>query len=134
MSGLDATPQQDEQLARVRALSAEIASAISAIGRNDMGQFQIHVANQEALCNRMTPLQAPLIARQPVRHRADLDPVDNFRTVHLELLRLNRIYAAVIMRAAKTNKIIAALYRCSHEGYEQAHSETRSRHTWSCEV
>ena len=46
--------QQLEHLAHVRSLSKAVASAISAIEKNDLRQFETHLAVQETMCNRLS--------------------------------------------------------------------------------
>ena len=140
MSQSDSTRKQGEQLAQVQALSHEIASAISAIEKNDFRQFESHLAAQEALCNRIVAANRmlPPAPADAERGEKDLDPsselLAEIRQAHIALAQLNKVYAAVLKRAERTAGLIAALYHSQGHGYERSPSRATKHHTWSCEV
>jgi len=133
MSQADSTrKQQLEQLARVQALSREIASAISAIEKNDLRQFESHVSAQEAICNSLAPAQK-LLPPAPLDSGSS-QLLAEIRQAHMALARLNKVYAAVLKRAERTVGLVAAIYRAHGQGYERNPSPIAKHHTWSCEV
>lgn len=140
MSHADSTrEQQRKHLAQVQALSREIASALSAIEKNDLRQFEKHVAAQEAICNSVSPAQkllppAPAGSGSGVELDPDRRLSGEIRQAHESLAQLNRVYAAVLKRAEKTLGLVAAIYRAHGQGYDRSPSPIAKHHTWSCEV
>lgn len=139
MSQADSTrKQQLEQLAQARALSREIAGAISAIENNDLRQLRNHIAAQEGICNVLVPGQKLLPAHVGPSSRSVHDPdaqlLAEVRQAHVELAQLNRVYGAVVKRAEKTVELLAAIYRAHGQGYDRKPSPLAKYHTWSCEV
>jgi hypothetical protein len=130
MQNSDATRSQEQlaHLAQVRALSTELASAISAIEKNDLRQFETHLVAQEAICNRLAGTATPTAQTVPG------DLMKEIRQAHLTLAQLNRVYSAVLQRAQRSAGLIATLYRGHGEGYDRAPSPLPQRHSWSCEV
>jgi len=118
-----------EHLARLRALSQQLASAISAIERNDLAQLQSSVATQESLCCELTGVQWPLPL--PVTESAVLDEI---RATQMELAQLNRVYAAVLKRAQRSAALMTALYRSFGQGYAKDAPPPAEKQTLSCEV
>jgi hypothetical protein len=131
----DATRGQDqaEHLAQVHALLQAVASAISAIEKNDLPQFETHLAVQETICNRlsanqwMLPATATETAAAGKNPDAQLPP--EIRQAYVALAQLNRVYAALLKRARRSAKLMGAFYRSHGAGCDPA-----QRHTWSCEV
>ena len=140
MSNADSTrEQQRKHLAQVQALSREVASALSAIEKNDLHQFEMHVASQEAICNSMVSPQkllppAPALSGSGSEADSGSRLLDEIRQAHEALAQVNRVYAAVLRRAEKTRGLIAAIYRAHGQGYERGPSPIAKHHTWSCEV
>jgi hypothetical protein len=140
MLNADAARQQEqlEHLAQVHALSQAVTSAISAIEKNDLRQFEIHLAAQERICNRLScpKWMLPSTAREKAVDGASLETalVKEIRQAYVELAQLNRVYAALLKRAQKSAELMAALYRSHGEGYDRVPSPLPQRHTWSCEV
>jgi hypothetical protein len=132
------TQEQLEHLAQVQALLHAVASAISAIEKNDLTQFETQLAIQETICNRLSgnksvPSQAApdkvLAGENPTAHLTQ-----KIRQAYIALAQLNRAYRELVKRARRTVGLIAALYNSQGEGYNQAASPSTHRHTWSCEV
>ncbi len=123
----DATRRQDqvEYLAQVHALKQAVASAISAIEKNDLRQFETHLAIQETICNRLSANRRMLPAIAISGENPDAQLTLEIRQAHIALAQLNRVYTALLKRARRSVDLMNALYR-SH-GVAQ-------RHTWSCEV
>jgi len=135
----DATrkPAQVEHLVQVRALSLAIASAISAIEKNDLREFEAQLAIQERICNRIaaTGWTAQLTGPQKAAENEvpDAALLQEIRQAYVALAQLNRVYAALLKRARRSFGLIAALYRSHGEGYHRGPSPLPN-HTWSCEV
>lgn len=140
MSRADSTgKQQLEQLFQIRALLREMASAISAIEKNDLRQLESHVAAQEAVCNSVVSAQK-LLSPGPASlvPASDLDSgtqlLAELRQAHVELAQLNRVYAAVLKRAERMVGLVASIYRAHGQGYDRNLSPIAKQHTWSCEA
>jgi len=137
------TPDHDEteqHLVLVRALSAEISSAISAIERNDMTELDARVAAQEAICQKLNPQdpqhlkQALESYRRAAQIPAKLSLLEKVREAHLALARVNKIYAGVISRSHRSIELITHLYRNHGRRYAKDENVPPANHTWSCEV
>ena len=107
----------------VRALSKEIAAAISAIERNQLKQLEAAIGNQESICHE-------LLAR-----RTSLSPLAGARKhaveeAHRQLAQVNRVYAGVLKRAKRCADLLLALYG---QGYG-SDVPLADRHSWSCEA
>ena len=132
------TQQQVEHLAQVQGLLHAVASAISAIEKNDLTQFETQLAIQETICNRLSGNQwAPSLAT-PDTTLAGENPTaqltQRIRQGYVALAQLNRAYSELVKRARRSVGLIAALYSSQGEGYNQDPSPSTHRHTWSCEV
>ena len=132
------TQEQVEHLAQVQGLLHAVASAISAIEKNDLTQFETQLAIQETICNRLSgnkwvpPPAMPDTALAGENPTAQL--TQRIRQVYVALAQLNRAYSELVKRARRSVGLIAALYSSQGEGYNQAPSPSTHRHTWSCEV
>jgi len=118
-----------EHLARLRVLSQQLTTAISAIERNDLAQLQSSVAAQESLCCELTGVQWPLL---PGAMESAL--LDEIRATQMELAQLNRVYAAVLKRAQRSAALMTALYRSFGQGYAKDAPPPAEKQTLSCEV
>jgi hypothetical protein len=118
-----------EHLARLRALSQQLATAISAIERNDLPQLQSSVAAQESLCCELTGAQ---ISLSPSAIESVL--LEEVRATQMELAQLNRVYAAVLKRAQRSAALMTALYRSFGQGYAKDSPPSAEQQTLSCEV
>jgi hypothetical protein len=119
-----------EHLTRVRALSQQVTSAISAIERNDLEQLVASVAAQEMLCQE--------IAQTNVRSSAATDQnidgvAKEIRDAHIALAKVNRVYAALLKRVHRSCHLMITVYRSHGHVYAQPGSAASERHTWSCE-
>jgi hypothetical protein len=127
-----------EHLAQVRALSQAVASAISAIEKNNLREFETQLATQETICNRLSGKMlgmSSISKAEAVRGETpDAHLLEKIRQAHSALSQLNRVYAALVRRSRRYVGLIAALYRSHGEGYDRGPSALPQRHTWSCEV
>lgn len=123
----DATRRQDQvgYLAQVHALLQAVASAISAIEKNDLRRFETDLAAQETICNRLSANRPALSATANSGEIPDAQLVHEIRQAHMALAHLNRVYAALLKRARRSVALMGAIYRGCGEA---------QRHTWSCEV
>lgn len=123
--------QQDQRkhLAKVLALSREMASAIECIEHNDLEGLQSSVARQESLCNEVAGIQWPAPGKQN-----DSRLMNEIRSAHTELAQQNRLYKAVLKRAQRSAGLVLALYRHYGRGYNQDAPAPTDNHTWSCEA
>jgi|SRR5580658_2414887 hypothetical protein len=127
-----------EHLAQVHALTQAVASAISAIEKNDLRKLEEHLAMQETICNRLAGAKGMLLPagkeKLPPAETADAELLREIRQAHIALAQLNRVYAALLKRTRRSAGLILALYRSHGEGYDRKVSTLSQRHTWSCEV
>jgi hypothetical protein len=136
----DASRRQEqlEHRAQVQALAQAVASAISAIEKNDLKQFEIHLAAQERICNRLSSPKwmPPSTAKQKAvdGKNPDAQLLQEIRQAYVALAQLNRVYAALLKRARKSISQIAAVYRSGGLGYGCERSPLPQQKTWSCEV
>lgn len=133
------TAEQLEHLAQVRALTQAIASAISAIEKNNLRQFQDHLAIQETICNRLGAIKPALpssttTSKESVAENPDSQLQREIIDAHLALAQLNRVYAALLRRTTKSVALVAALYRSYGAGYVRGPAPLPPHRSWSCEV
>lgn len=137
-SGATRRQEQLEHLAQVHALSQAVASAISAIEKNDLRQLEADLAAQETLCNRLSGAKGSLwsaaTAEAVLGHAQDAQLLQEIRQAHTALAQLNRVYATLLKSARRSVGLISALYRSYGQGYESGSSPLAKHHTWSCEV
>ena len=129
--------EQLEHLAQVNALRQAIASAISAIEKNDLTQFETHLATQETICHRLSATKCASLFTAPgiaASEEADRPLSLEIRQAYMALAQLNRVYAALLKRARRSFGLMVALYRTHREGYDRSPSALAQGHTWSCEV
>jgi len=141
MGNDNATRKQEqlEHLAHVNALRQAIASAISAIEKNDLTQLETHLATQETICNRLSATKRrPLLTASGIAAVTDdadgASLLQEIRHAHLALAQLNRVYASLLKRVRRSLGLMAAIYRSHGEGYDRSPSPLLQGHTWSCEV
>lgn len=137
----DETPKPEllDHLAQVRVLSQAIVSAISAIEKNDLQQFENHLAVQETVCNRLADIRKTLSTTAKMNAVAGDDLagqqlLQQVRQAHVALAQINFVYAALLKRARRSTELIAGLYRSQGEGYDRNPSPLPKRQSWSCEV
>jgi hypothetical protein len=130
MSQADLTKQRKEQVAQLRALAGEIASAIAAIEKNDLSALVSHIAAQQSICDR---LGSARIAFSMAGNKSS-EPFRELQKAQAELAYMNKVYKAVVKRAQKTTALIAGIYRAHAQGYGKGASSAAKHQTWSCEV
>jgi hypothetical protein len=136
-SGETRRHEQLEHLAQVHALSRAVSSAISAIETNDLQQFEIHLAAQESICNRLSGSKwmLPSTATGAVDGgNLDAHLLQEIRQAYVVLAQLNRVYAALLRRACRSLELMAAIYRGHEQGYGRGPAPFSQRRAWSCEV
>ena len=129
--------EQLEHLAQVQGLLQAVASAISAIEKNDLKRFETQLGIQESICNRLSGSQWILPAatgEELPGENSNALLAQRIRQAYVALAQLNRAYTELVKRARRSVGLIAALYSSQGEGYSQARSPSTHRHTWSCEV
>jgi len=133
-----AREQADYQhLARVRALTAEVAAAISAVERNDLSQLQVAVTNQERICSELatTRWTPSFSARRPAGglKLATSEPAAQIHAAYVALAQINRVYAGVVKRSKRAVDLLSALYGQQEDSYSRE-PRSESFQTLSCEV
>jgi hypothetical protein len=129
-SDLSREQEASHYLARMRALSEHIASAMVALERNDLPQFVASVGSQQASCDELSQSPFDKGTTRSLRPKL-MQEIEKART---ELARLNRIYSALLQRSQRTVTLITGLYRGYSMGYERDRALVAESHTWSCEV
>jgi hypothetical protein len=131
MSTQKSADQQEprEYLARLRALSQLLGSAISAIERTDLAQLQSSVAAQETLCCELNGMPWPVSAVT-----TESAVLEEIHATQMELAQLNRVYAGVLKRAQRSAALMTALYRSFGQGYAKDAPPAAEKQTLSCEV
>jgi hypothetical protein len=126
---------QLELLAQVRGLANAIQSAISAIEKNDLAQFQDHLAMQEKICNRLSCLRATVLIKTAKNNgeSGEAKLQQELLQACSALAKLNRVYSALLKRAQKSVDLMAAIYASHGTGYGSGHAGLGQNHTWSCE-
>jgi hypothetical protein len=128
---------EQEHLTRLRALSREITSALSAIEHNNLQALQDSIAAQELLCAALNEATRGLPHPHGGKsHKAErpVSPIaEQIRTESAALAHLNRVYAAVLKRAQVSASLIFGLYRNYGQGYAKDAPAVTQHHTWSCE-
>lgn len=133
----DRNQAQHDHLAQVHALSQALQSAISAIEKNDLPQFQAHLAVQETICNRLACNQETRTLSAESKKSSGESHTQmerEIRQAYSALAQLNRVYAAILKRASKSVELMSAVYRSHETGYDPGPSGLTQSHTWSCEV
>ncbi len=132
-----------EHLDHLRDLSQSLASAISAIEKNNLPDFETQLALQETICHRLTsvacaqlfPNLAVAKEKDKNKGREDGEPENGLedaelfheiRQAHIALAQSNRVYGALLMRARRSVALMAAVGR--------NHAPLPQCHTWSCEA
>jgi hypothetical protein len=131
-------PSDLQHLARVRALTGEVAAAISAIEHNDLRRLQVAIANQERICGELavmkwTPSSQTKKSDGEVQ-AATFETREQIQTAYVTLAHLNRVYAGVVKRSKRSTELLAALYRSQGSGYGNEPSRSEVFQTLSCEV
>lgn len=117
-----------EYLQAIQSLSAEMNAAISALAGNDLERFESSVAEQERLCETVRGLSRLL------RRSSHVGTSHKQLAAGRELRQQNRMYAAVLTRAAQICAALLSLYQDSSRGYTQDGRIIPDTHNWSCEV
>jgi len=124
-----------EHLAKVRALSQELSSAIAALQHNDLQKLQSSLAVQETLCHELsTQSTLPPVTAGETAKSGQAALLYEIRDAHLALAQLNLVFAAVLKRSRRSTGLIAGIYRNYGQGYAKDAPAVGQRHTWSCEV
>jgi hypothetical protein len=127
-----------QHLTRVRALTGEVAAAISAIEHNELRQLQIAIANQERICSELATTKWTLCqsAKKPAGgiHATTSDTAEQIRAAYVTLAQINRVYAGVVKRSKRSVELLSALYGNQGDGYGQEPPRSQTFQTLSCEV
>jgi hypothetical protein len=111
----------NEHLARVRALSEELQTAISALEKNDVKLLEQSLAAQERLCHEIASMRT-LVS-------SDAKPsIQNpeIRNAYMALAQKKRVYAALLKRSSRTVSLLNGLYRCYGAGLDKKPNTTLS--------
>lgn len=133
------TRNQDirDHLAKVRALSLEMSTAIAAIEHNDLQKLENSLALQETLSRELTtrsPLSPANAAHSANSLESDAELVHDIHYAYLGLAKLNRVYAAVLKRSRRAADLIASVYRIHGQVYAKDSPAIAGPRSWSCEV
>lgn len=120
-------------LEAVQRLTVELASAMAAVARNNIGSLENHVQNQLALCARIQDLEhyfrkSPPGDKPAAAFRQELDAAIQ------DLKQAKRAYAMVIAKSSRSQKMFLALYAARRESQPGALEPCETRGTLSCEI
>jgi hypothetical protein len=119
-----------QHLSRISALTAEIATAIAAIERNDLPRLQAAIANQEKICSQLANTKW---GTNNNKDAASPLQTERVKSAHAALDELNRVYAGLLKRSRRSVDLMLALYgNLATENAEPALTE--SQQTLSCEA
>ena len=121
-----------EYLHAVQSLSAEMNAGLAALAGNDLQRFETSVVAQERLCETARGLFHLLRRDSPPGVQPALTS-QQLAAVGGELRQQNRVYAAVLMRAARVCGALLSLYQESPRGYSRDGRIVPATNTWSCE-
>ena len=122
--------EQRVYLARLRALSESIVSAIAAIECNDLANFQSCVATQESICSDLSVINRAFAFQEG----DNPELLEEIKKAQIVLAHLNLVYSALITRSKRTTDMVAGLFRCYGIGYDKGRSSIAEPNSWSCEV
>jgi hypothetical protein len=124
-----------DHVLKMHELAREMRSAISALERNDLPEFQRHLANQEVISAELDAGLRAVISRcgdsQGTGPRFSVEK--DFYHAAGQLAQVNRIFAAVLRRSVRSAALLGALYQSSAGAYGNT-SAVAERRTISCEV
>lgn len=117
-----------EHLARVRALSNEFQTAISALEKRDIQRLEQSLINQERLCHEIAVIktQSEPATDDRIKSAAEI------RHAYMALAQKKRLYKELLKRSTRTTTMLGGLYRCYGAGLEK--KSLNESHTLSCEV
>jgi hypothetical protein len=127
-----------QHLTRVRALSSEVAAALSAIEHNDLSKLQVAIANQERICNELATTKwvpSPLANKSPRGiQSARSTTAEQIHVAYVALAQINRVYGGVVKRSKRAVDLLSALYGNQGDGYCPESRRSENFQTLSCEV
>ena len=131
------SPAWQTVLPVLRELSAELDAGIRALAREDLNEFEKHVAAQEKICDL---LLATKLFTDPAGARfrsPSAMPAEQAARAAQETAKTldhqKRVFAALIARARRYGEILLAAHR-SHRGYTASGPLPLEGQTWSREV
>jgi streptomycin 6-kinase len=128
----DAKTEADERWRECLHLASELAiemkASLVALARNDLRSFETSVTAQERLS-----AHARSLFHQPPRS-VPAKSLQQLAAAGRQLQQQNRIYVAVLARAAQVCSALLSLYQDSPRGYSRDAHTPPPPPTWSCEV
>lgn len=122
-----------EYLRAVQSLSAEMNTGLAALAGNDLERFESSIAAQERLCETARGL-FHLLRRNSPPGAQSAPTSQQLAAAGGKLRQQNRVYAAVLVRAAQVGGALLSLYQESPRGYSREGRIVPATNTWSCEV
>jgi len=119
-----------DYLHAVQSLSAEMNAALAAVAGNDLARLESSVAAQERLSETARSLWQSMRANPGQVPRI---PLQQLAAAGEELRQNNRVYAAVLARAARVGSALLSLYQEAPRGYSRDGRVVPTTNTWSCE-
>jgi hypothetical protein len=132
----DGTDELAEHLQLLRSLACELEHAMSAISRNDIGELEDSILQQQNLSAQLVELTDGINAQPSVNSvpaAPDQDRlVGEIRSASVTLQALNQRYAALLQHSSRSVAMMVSLF-CSFQGQFQEGSGARlKQQTWSC--
>jgi|ERR1051326_5268752 hypothetical protein len=111
----------DQRVELLQQLADSLQAAQAALVRNDLPELRGETSRQERLCLELSQSQAALslesesTSSDTERHRKDVQ--DELMRMEREIMRLNRIYGALLRRAGRTVNIFCRVLAASSPTY-----------------
>ena len=128
-----------EYLQTLRTLVYELKTALNAISRNALSEFEESVADQEVLSARLGVLAGNLSVS---RNLNPSNPGTNInsglklqiRVAAEELTQLNRCYAALLEYSSHSGALMVSLVASFNGQFQEAFGPGSQYQTWSCQM
>jgi hypothetical protein len=135
MVATDREQTASEHLEIVRTLIAELARAMRAISCNAISDLEESLAEQQILVARLRDLR-PQDRCTVVSTNLSLDRqlADEIILADAELVKLNRVYGAVLQHSSHSSSLMAVLLGSFKGQFPEASGPRLKYQTWSCQM
>lgn len=125
-----------ERLDLLGSLTRELDTALLAITRNELTEFEESIARQEhlawqldaLLCFGGTNSKVEGVVQRPV---VDLRVASEIDEAHQLLRRSSQVYEAVLQHASHSGRLMISLFHSRTGNFQEASGARRGQQTWS---